>query len=282
MSLIDQDLLLALRLEAEDYGITDEGTLNKLEQEFIEGKITNVGDFMAHQPINQPANPFRSNRFSDLIRRMNDVSSRLNISNTGNVDDELNDIDDELNGMFENMTSRVQRPNNMNYSYGNFDSELLNSSMSYAGFNSFMSPSGQFYIQTPMMSNNVMPPNLHGGQIASIFSGPNPFANIFSGFDQMMQNMNEPVTVTLTESALDGLKDMTYDELKSQLPNLDADENCSICFDKLSNESDKHKYNKLPCDHSFHSDCIKEYLKNYNYHCPICKAECGEHKAHID
>ena len=49
----------------------------------------------------------------------------------------------------------------------------------------------------------------------------------------------------------------------------------------LSEDNDNFKYNCLPCNHSYHTECIKQYLKDYDYHCPICKKECGDHVAKI-
>ena len=34
----------------------------------------------------------------------------------------------------------------------------------------------------------------------------------------------------------------------------------------------------LVCSHTFHTDCIQPYLKEYNYKCPICRAELGKAK----
>ena len=76
---------------------------------------------------------------------------------------------------------------------------------------------------------------------------------------------------------------MTYDEIKEVLPNLDINEKCAICWDRLSDPSEELKYYKiLPCSHPFHSVCINEELSNYSYHCPICKKECGESEAIIE
>jgi hypothetical protein len=102
-----------------------------------------------------------------------------------------------------------------------------------------------------------------------------------SSLQRIMNNLSDPVKITLTEDALNDLSDMKYEKVKEKLPGLDNDECCSICFSKLNEETEKYEYNILPCNHVFHTDCIKEYLKNYNYSCPICKTECGEHKANI-
>ena len=36
------------------------------------------------------------------------------------------------------------------------------------------------------------------------------------------------------------------------------DENCSICFDNLQDT----QISKLTCDHTFHKECINNYIKN--------------------
>lgn len=96
--------------------------------------------------------------------------------------------------------------------------------------------------------------------------------------NQQPIHYDSKVTVTLTNEALDKLKRMSYHELKQQYDKLSDDENCSICLDKLSDNADKHTYIVLDsCHHIYHDECIIEYLKNYDYHCPLCRNECGEH-----
>lgn len=116
--------------------------------------------------------------------------------------------------------------------------------------------------------------NIHSNNI------PNPF--VLFGNDNIDNNF-DPVRVCMTKNSLDNIKDMTYDDIKEKLPNLDENEKCAICWEKLSNLIDELKYYKiLPCSHAFHSVCVSEELSNYSYHCPICKKECGDHEAKIE
>ena len=41
------------------------------------------------------------------------------------------------------------------------------------------------------------------------------------------------------------------------------------------------KVTSLKCNHTYHHECITPYLKEYNYKCPICRAEVGKAKYNI-
>ena len=48
--------------------------------------------------------------------------------------------------------------------------------------------------------------------------------------------------------------------------------NCCICL-----ETEHDNIIELPCNHKYHSICIKKYF-NYNHTCPICRYKVGEPK----
>ena len=54
-----------------------------------------------------------------------------------------------------------------------------------------------------------------------------------------------------------------------------------LCLEKLNVNVDECKYIVLQCHHIYHNKCIIEYLANYDYHCPLCRDECGEHQANL-
>jgi hypothetical protein len=55
--------------------------------------------------------------------------------------------------------------------------------------------------------------------------------------------------------------------------NIGFDNNCVICFDQLKKGKNTIK---LPCNHSFHKNCIHTWLKSDSNHtCPVCRTICS-------
>lgn len=121
--------------------------------------------------------------------------------------------------------------------------------------------------------NNQTHNQTQNNGIYELFNNPSSELNNFIDI--------EPVHVALTTDALNKLHDISFDELYNKVPTLEKEEKCAICFIELSNESHEYTYNILPCNHIYHSTCIKPYLSEYSYHCPICKEECGDHEAKL-
>ncbi len=93
----------------------------------------------------------------------------------------------------------------------------------------------------------------------------------FNGFTPI--NLNNPfqdVVVTVD--------DKDIDKLKSNKLSTDLDSDCSICMGKMLKDE---VITELKCNHTFHTDCIEPYLKQYNYKCPICRAEVGKAKYNL-
>ena len=86
-------------------------------------------------------------------------------------------------------------------------------------------------------------------------------------YDTMPVDFSDNVVVPTHEEVLSKLPSDEYDSEKHQ------DGKCSIC--QLDYE-DKEIITKLPCDHTFHKECIKQWLKNYNHICPVCRHDLNE------
>lgn len=88
---------------------------------------------------------------------------------------------------------------------------------------------------------------------------------ITNTFTQIFANPTfEDVAVTLTPDDFEKLDHGKY--------NIE-DGICNICMDKLEHDIIS---TKLACQHCFHQQCVKEWLCNYNVHCPVCRQDVRE------
>jgi len=90
--------------------------------------------------------------------------------------------------------------------------------------------------------------------------------NIFSNMNEedIISNINENIISTLNE---EDIKSLNKYILQNNL-----EDKCSICLDDMKINQE---VIELQCNHIYHSNCINEYLTNYNYKCPCCKEEIG-------
>ncbi|XP_061999267.1 uncharacterized protein LOC133716591 [Rosa rugosa] len=90
-----------------------------------------------------------------------------------------------------------------------------------------------------------------------------------------------PKLIPATESSIEGLEKVRLDSLEDAVRQMP----CSICMEGLDHfdaaeEGADHPpmIARLPCAHTFHADCIVQWLKT-NYRCPLCRSpivEAGE------
>lgn len=248
---IDDDMAFALKIEANEHGIYDENLIENLLDEFRKTKKADIDDIL-DENFDFEDNEQDIEYFTDS----EDYQQNINHIYRYNTTDDFEIINNR-----EQMLLRGQLNQIMNIPTLNQNS--LFNMISSLGINS-------------------IPVSMNNGSVQIIsFTGD----NINNPFEQLLNNMNvlfsEPVPVALTTESLNKLEELTYDEVLSKVENLDKEEQCSICFSKLTENTNEFKYTILPCNHVFHSECIKTYLKDYNYQCPICKKECGNHEAKV-
>lgn len=98
-----------------------------------------------------------------------------------------------------------------------------------------------------------------------------------SVLSEMFQGIVEILNVEVTpRSELEDVKVvLTTDEFNS-LDKLDiqkdeyGNKECNVCIESYK-EGDK--LTRLPCQHIFHEECIKNWLCNENVKCPICRSD---------
>jgi len=102
----------------------------------------------------------------------------------------------------------------------------------------------------------------------------NHFANIFNN----ILNVPPPPPVEPQDDIQITLDDECLNKLESfEVGNVDYDR-CTICLGDIEQGN---KLIKLKCTHYFHEDCLKEYLEEYDYKCPVCRIQVGKSKAHV-
>lgn len=125
-----------------------------------------------------------------------------------------------------------------------------------------------------------VPVRNNGNNITRIFS-PINFTQLLQELNNQMQ-AQEDVAVTLTTDEINkyDTSKLSYCELLEKRE-IDENESCAICLKRIKPDSEESYntkcYTYLPCTHIFCSSCILEYFAKYNYKCPVCNSECGEH-----
>lgn len=246
---MNDDLAFALRLEANDREIYDEEIIQNLLNQCIKNETYDL-DTVIDSIIKNNFDDFSDESVFECTFESTDYIDTINL-----LHDHLQTQESTLINSHLQRIARLQRtitqPLNLN-----------------------AIPITDFSVDLP----HVFTSFLGNGTTFNIINIP----TISDLLNAVATNFTDPVPVTLTENALNSIPDITYDQVKEKLPNLDQDEACSICFSKLTDEHTQYKYNILKCNHVFHCNCIKEYLKKYDYHCPICREECGEYSAQIN
>lgn len=84
---------------------------------------------------------------------------------------------------------------------------------------------------------------------------------------QQPNNIFQDVVVTVD--------DKDIEKLQSTKLESDKDSDCSICMGHMEKDE---MVTELKCKHTFHTECIETYLKQYNHKCPVCRSEVGSVK----
>ena len=86
-------------------------------------------------------------------------------------------------------------------------------------------------------------------------------------------NMGQPF-----QNVVVSMDDNDIEKLKSTKLEASLDTDCSVCMGHMERDE---IVTELVCSHTFHTECIQPYLKQYNYKCPICRAEVGKAKYNL-
>lgn len=248
---MDVDIIAAIRLEASEQGISDEAEILKLIDGYRNSSLNNNDN--NNDNNNQQEYCSDDNRYKAHVEALKLYR---------------NDYDYEL-------TNQQAQINAYNQYVHRFHQQNQQQNAGFAMQNIF----NMFLGNMPFAGNvqiDIENPLGGGLNIGDLNNVTGILNNMINQLTQVR------VPVTLTESALTKLEDLEYNKLKEKYPNIQDDDACPICLDKLNEETEGKTYNALPCKHIFHTYCIKPYFKDYDYHCPVCREEGGDHEAKIE
>lgn len=205
---------------------------------------------------------------------LNETNEPTDSEGSTNEDEEISD--DELNN-----GNNLFAEDNSNSQFSNLFNNYVTAVGNYFN-NSETENIPQFYFPPINISNDNNPNNnpLPQENLNIVFEyNMNDNVNINNSnlmsqlFTQIINNQNqqEDVNVTLDEKDLKSLKILKYNE--------DIPSSCSIC---LMDVEKGDEYYDIKCKHVFHKQCLEKWLEDYNYVCPVCRAELGPSKAHIE
>jgi hypothetical protein len=103
--------------------------------------------------------------------------------------------------------------------------------------------------------------------------------DFINNFNNILNNLNWTTTTTQQEDIQVTMDNEDIDNLKVKIYSETTNTNCTIC---LCDMVDGDEYFDIKCKHFFHKECIKKWLEEFNYICPICRTELGKSHAHIN
>jgi hypothetical protein len=130
-------------------------------------------------------------------------------------------------------------------------------------------------INQQMMQNIFQYMNLVNGNVQNHWvNNPINHGSLVSVISNLVSN---PVLINgqSLQNVVVSMDDKDINKLDSVKLESNLDSNCSICMGNMLKDE---MVTNLFCSHTFHTDCIQPYLKEYNYKCPICRTELGKAK----
>jgi hypothetical protein len=269
---ISFDELFAIRIQLQDYNIDENDIIRRLKFALINSGLSLINtnqylvEFYSNFGIDINLEIIQQVEINNLFQ-FNNLFNFINNSNLSNIPESDQENNDQENNDQENndQENEIDEEENNETLLNNLPSPPTHSPQHPSSVYNFNIPLNNLQNLENMISNdNLLPQEF------------NFFTNIISN---ILNQTPEPEQTVDNEDILVTLNDNTLNNLPEEIVTTDDYDRCTICLmdiDKGDNII------KLKCAHYFHKDCIIEYLKDFDYKCPICRYEIGDTKAHIN
>jgi len=293
----ESDIICELNYELIKRGMSIENIPNILKQ-FYESFGINMTIEQINQIIQQTHTPQQTHETQEgyLANQIINVLSRyINRQSTSEQNNNLINNNLENNNLENNNLENNNLENNnlenndeeeIDNEEENNNEEETNEDISGNIQLSFYPINSRTTIQYTFNQDSIYQPSLNNLNtlLRNINSNPLIILPSFSTNQTISQSLFNPILsgIFLTEPILDDvvstLDDSENDKLKVYKLIEKKEEKCSICMSEINIDE---QVCDLPCNHTFHNECIQPWLKHYNYKCPICRKEVGKPKYNI-
>jgi hypothetical protein len=287
MSLNDE--LFAIRIALQDSYPDEKDIIRELKL-FLRNNNTPVEEI--NQKIIDFYKEYNINFSEDFISSIN---MHQNIFSTSSISSLLLGENNPFDQTLENIIEEIDQPSAESNSEDSDDGEESSDDdmpelEDIDGFDMSANPIPLHFPLPSDISNNINHLNMFVNIFANAGSGPanSPnhsinFQNIqnpeqfFTTFNNLISSINIPTPPSMEDVKVT-LDEKDAENIESFEAEKDMNIKCSICMMEIKKGN---KVSKLKCEHVFHTDCVMQWLKEYNYKCPVCRKECGQAKYHL-
>ncbi len=113
-------------------------------------------------------------------------------------------------------------------------------------------------------------------EIKRLISRSYTFAILGDMLTNISNGNQDNVKLTVKPEIIEGITRKKFKEYESNIKEINT--KCTVCQACFEGEDDTRILN---CNHVYHTDCIDNWLTNYNYLCPCCREPAAEHFANL-
>jgi E3 ubiquitin-protein ligase RNF115/126 len=211
--------------------------VEEIEKDNSNQSSDNPRNFIPQIPTTNTSTNTINNMNNNFISRQGNVLLSIQISN--NNSNQFNQVINQVHQLF------------------NFNPISENMQTSNTSSNNVFNDSGQSFNPFNFMNNPVL-------NFLNRHNNDTQFENLLNFL--MMNDPNRHGTPPASKKAVESLEKIQITE-----DNIDKykEIECCVCYDNFEIDN---KLVKLECSHSFHKDCIENWLNMHNT-CPVCRSE---------